>query len=62
MKDGKIMKNLVAALLVAASMIGVNACGGMTQIDPPSLQLQAGPTDQPVDSILNSIDEVLVIC
>lgn len=50
------------AFFVAFSMIGVNACGGMTQIDPPSLQLQAGPGDQPVESILSQIDEVLVIC
>jgi hypothetical protein len=58
------VKKLVAALLVALSVSGINAfaCGGMTQIDPPSLQLQTGPTDQPVESILDEIQEVLVIC
>ena len=56
------MKKLVAALLVSVSVGGVFACGGMTQIDPPSLQLQTGPSDVPVESILDEICEVLVIC
>jgi hypothetical protein len=58
------MKKLVAALLLAVSVSGVNvfACGGMTQIDPPSLQLQAGPTDGPPESILDNIDDFMVIC
>lgn len=57
------MKKLVAALLLAVSVSGleVAACGGMTQVDPPSLQLQTGPTDQPIESILDEIDECLVI-
>ena len=57
------MKTLVAALLIAVS-VGVNAfaCGGMTQIDPPSLQLQAGPTDGPPEWILDSIEDFMVIC
>lgn len=59
------MKKLVAALLVAASISGlqVAACGGMTQVDPPSLQLQlpTGPSDQPIESLLGEIDECLVI-
>jgi hypothetical protein len=58
------MKKIVAAVLVAIGVSGLHtfACGGMTQIDPPSLQLQTGPTDQPVESILDEIQEVLVIC
>jgi hypothetical protein len=58
------MKKIVAALLVAVSVSGVNvfACGGMTQIDPPSLQLNTGPAAEDVNSVLNDIDEVLVIC
>ncbi|MCO5168560.1 MAG: hypothetical protein M9894_19650 [Planctomycetes bacterium] len=57
------MKKLVAALLVAVSVSGleVAACGGMTQIDPPSLQLRTGPEEQPLESILDEIDECLVI-
>ncbi len=57
------MKKLVAALLLAVSVSGleVAACGGMTQVDPPSLQLQTGPQDTPIESILDEIDEVLVI-
>ena len=36
--------NCSTAALVAISCTGrVFACGGMTQIDPPSLQLDAGP-------------------
>ncbi|MCO5165770.1 MAG: hypothetical protein M9894_05315 [Planctomycetes bacterium] len=58
------MKKIVAALLVAVSVSGLNvfACGGMTQIDPPSLMLQTGPSEQPLESILDEISEVLVIC
>ena len=56
------MKKIVTTLLLAVSITGVFACGGMTQIDPPSLQLQTGPSDVPVESILEEIDEVLVIC
>ena len=39
------MKKIAATLLVALSFTGlVFACGGMTQIDPPSLQRpQRGP-------------------
>jgi len=55
------VKKLVAALLLAVSVSGVSACGGMTQIEPPSLQLQTGPSDVPVESILDEICEVLVI-
>ncbi|MBX3470716.1 MAG: hypothetical protein KF878_36840 [Planctomycetes bacterium] len=58
------MKKIVAALLVAVSVSGLNvfACGGMTQIDPPSLMLQTGPCETPMESILDEISEVLVIC
>ncbi|MBX3468668.1 MAG: hypothetical protein KF878_17490 [Planctomycetes bacterium] len=57
------MKKLVAALLVAVSVSGLEAaaCGGMTQIDPPSLNLQVGPEEKPLESILDEIDECLVI-
>ena len=56
------MKKFVAFLLVAVSVSGAFACGGMTQIDPPSLELRTGPSDTPIESILEEIDEVLVIC
>ena len=57
------MKKLVAALLVAVSLSGleVAACGGMTQLDPPSLQIDTGSPDAPIESILDEIDECLVI-
>ncbi len=58
------MKKLALALLLVIGVSGANvfACGGMTQIDPPSLQLQAGPTDGPPESILDSIEDFMVIC
>lgn len=56
------MKNLiVAALLVVGASVS-HACGGMTQVDPPALELPSGPIDGPPDSILDSIEDSLVIC
>ncbi len=57
------MKKIVAALVVAVSC-GVNAfaCGGMTQIDPPSLHLQQGPCDVAIEDALSDITQTLVIC
>ena len=59
------MKNLFTALLVAVSISGVSgvlACGGMTQIDPPSLQLDAGPADTTVDSVADDLQKIVVLC
>jgi len=59
------MKKLFAALLVAVSLTGVTgvfACGGMTQIDPPSLQLDAGPADTTVDSVADRLQSIVVLC
>ena len=57
------MKKIVAAVLVAVSLgVNVFACGGMTQIDPPSLQLQTGPSDGPPESILDDVEDFMVIC
>lgn len=56
------MKKLIVAVLVVVSVGVVNACGGMTQIDPPALQLQTGPTDGPPESILDDVDDFMVIC
>jgi hypothetical protein len=56
------MKKLVAAALVAISFSGlVVACGGMTQIDPPSLQLDAGSSDLDVQSVRNDVQGVVVL-
>lgn len=57
------MKKLLAALLVAVSLSGLEvlACGGMTALDPPSLQIDTGAADAPIESILDEIDECLVI-
>lgn len=53
---------ILAVILVLILSVRANACGGMTQIDPPSLQLQVGPCDGPPESILDDIEEFLVIC
>ena len=36
--------------------------GGMTQIDPPSLQLNSNSVEAPVESVLEDLEENLVIC
>jgi hypothetical protein len=58
------MKKLVAAVLVAVSVSGINvfACGGMTQLDPPALQIDTGCPDESLESIMDEIDSCLVIC
>ena len=37
-------------------------CGGMTQIDPPSLQLDAGPADTTIDSVVDDLQGIVVLC
>ncbi len=58
------MKKLVAGVVVAVAMSGISvfACGGMTQIDPPSLQLDAGPADTTVDSVADDLQKIVVLC
>jgi len=58
------MKKVLTAVVVAGSFAGLNAfaCGGMTQIDPPSLTLQSGSEDAPIESVLEFLDENVVIC
>ncbi len=57
------MKKLAAGLLVALSMTGLTfACGGMTQVDPPSLQLDAGPSDNKIDSVVDDLQGIVVLC
>jgi hypothetical protein len=53
------MKN--AIILVLALTIPVFACGGMTQIDPPSLQLDAGSSDLDVHSVRNEVQGVVCL-
>jgi|TARA_R110002096_G_scaffold42336_1_gene114224 hypothetical protein len=56
------MKKIAASLLVALSFTGlVFACGGMTQIDPPSLQLDAGSSDLDVHSVRNEVQGVVCL-
>ena len=56
------MKKIAATLIVALSFTGlVFACGGMTQIDPPSLQLDAGSSDLDVHSVRNEVQGVVCL-
>ncbi len=58
------MKKLIAGVAVSIvfGVSGVFACGGMTQIDPPSLQLDAGPADTTVDSVADDLQKIVVLC
>jgi hypothetical protein len=58
------MKKILTAVVVAGSFAGLNAfaCGGMTQIDPPSLTLSSGSDDTPNESVLTYLAEAIVVC
>jgi hypothetical protein len=58
------MKKLFAGALAAITMttLSVFACGGMTQIDPPSLQLDAGPDETTVESIIPELAGIVILC
>ena len=47
------MKKLFAIALAGVTMTSLSAlaCGGMTQINPPSRQLDAGPSNDQMESI-----------
>lgn len=46
MKKKKNQKSPKKTVLHDAVLRGITGgCGGMTQIDPPTMQLEAGPTD-----------------
>ena len=36
--------------------------GGMYQIDPPSLELDAGPADMSIDSVVDDLEGIVVLC
>ena len=56
------MKTFASAVLVCLSFTGlVFACGGMTQIDPPSLQLDAESGDLDVHSVRNEVQGVVCL-
>ena len=56
------MKKFASAVLVCLSFTGlVFACGGMTQIDPPSLQLDAESGDLDVHSVRNEVQGVVCL-
>ncbi|MGD9725461.1 MAG: hypothetical protein AB7L09_01075 [Nitrospira sp.] len=48
-------------LVVVLSVGSVFACGGMTQVDPPSLQLDAGQSTLDVQSVVEDIDGVVCL-
>ena len=57
------MKKLLTGIVATLCLSGlVYACGGMTQIDPPSLQLDAGPADTTIDSVVDELQGIVVLC
>jgi hypothetical protein len=58
------MKKLFVGALTSIAMttISVFACGGMTQIDPPSLQLDAGPSTEDIESVIPELAGIVVLC
>ena len=58
------MKKLFAGALASIVMttLSVFACGGMTQIDPPSLQLDAGPSTEAIESVIPELAGIVVLC
>ena len=58
------MKKLLSGALAAIAMTSLSAfaCGGMTQIDPPSLQIDAGPSQQDVESVIPELRSIVVLC
>jgi hypothetical protein len=58
------MKKLFVAALAGITMTGLSAfaCGGMTQINPPSLQLDAGPSQDQMESIVPELAGLVVLC
>ncbi|RMG09637.1 MAG: hypothetical protein D6731_19125 [Planctomycetota bacterium] len=58
------MKKMFVAAFAALALTGASvfACGGMTQIDPPSLQLDAGPDENTVESIIPELSGIVILC
>ncbi len=57
------MKKLLTGIVVTACMTGLAfACGGMTQIDPPNTSDDAGAEDKGIDSVVDSLTGIVVLC
>ena len=58
------MKKLLTGALAAICMTSLSAfaCGGMTQIDPPSLQIDAGPAASDIESVVPELGGIVVLC
>jgi len=57
------MKKFLAGVLIGMCAYGYCfGCGGMTQIDPPSLQLDAGPANNDVDTAADDLQGIVVLC
>ena len=58
------MKKLFSSALIAVTFTSLSAlaCGGMTQIDPPSLQLDAGPSTEAIESVIPELAGIVVLC
>ena len=51
-----------ALLAIASTAVSAFACGGMTQIDPPSLQIDAGPAASDIESVVPELGGIVVLC
>ena len=58
----KIISAVTCLAAICMTSLSAFACGGMTQIDPPSLQLDAGPSDASVESVIPELASVVVLC
>ena len=58
------MKKLFTAAVFALSMTGLSvfACGGMTQVAPPALHLNAGPNSDQIESAVPELSSIVVLC
>ena len=57
------MKKLLTGIVVTACMSGIAfACGGMTQIDPPNQARDAGVDDTSIDSVVDDLQGIVVLC
>ena len=52
----------VMAVALTISTWAIYACGGVATVDPPTLQLEDGPSAPPIESVLNDLGRVFCIC
>ena len=57
------MKKLLTGIVITAAMSSLAfACGGMTQIDPPAMSGSSSTATSSVDSVVDDMDGIVVLC